>query len=48
LATARQKAIEIDTLTAHFSQKQEGLALLLAAEDLRGMDNEDDSVYEML
>jgi hypothetical protein len=44
-----QKAIVVEALTSYFSQKQENLALLLAAEKTFGeWDNEDDQVYETL
>ena len=44
-----QKAIVIDALTAYFSQKQENLALLIAADKaFREWDNEDDRVYDSL
>jgi len=44
-----QKAILIEALTAYFSQKQENLALLLAADQAFGeWDNEDDQVYDAL
>jgi hypothetical protein len=44
-----QKAIVIDALTAYFSQKQENLALLMAADKaFAEWDNEDDRVYDSL
>jgi hypothetical protein len=44
-----QKAIVIDALTAYFSQKQENLALLLAADKtFAEWDNEDDQVHDTL
>jgi len=44
-----QKAIVVDALTAHFSQKQENIALLMAADKAFGeWDNEDDQVYNTL
>jgi hypothetical protein len=44
-----QKAILIEALTAYFSQKQENLALLLAADQAFGeWDNEEDQVYDAL
>jgi hypothetical protein len=44
-----QKAIVVDALTAYFSQKQENLALLMAADKaFAGWDNEDDRVYDSL
>ena len=44
-----QKAIVIDALTAYFSQKQENLALLIAADKaFVEWDNEDDRVYDAL
>jgi hypothetical protein len=44
-----QKAIVIDALTAYFSQEQENLALLLAADKtFAEWDNEDDRVYDTL
>jgi hypothetical protein len=44
-----QEAIVIDALTAYFSQKQENLALLMAADKaFREWDNEDDRVYDSL
>jgi hypothetical protein len=44
-----QKAIVVDALTAYFSQKQENLALLMAADKaFAEWDNEDDRVYDSL
>jgi hypothetical protein len=44
-----QKAIVIDALTAYFSQKQENLALLIAADKaFVEWDNQDDQVYDAL
>jgi hypothetical protein len=44
-----QKAIVVDALTAYFSQKQENLALLLAADKtFAEWDNEGDLVYDTL
>lgn len=44
-----QKAIVIEALTSYLSQRQESLALLLAAEKTFGeWDNENDQVYETL
>jgi hypothetical protein len=44
-----QKAIVIDTLTAYFSQEQENVPLLLAADKtFAEWDNEDDRVYDTL
>jgi hypothetical protein len=44
-----QNAIVIDALTAYFSQKQDDLALLMAADKTFGeRDNEDDQVYDAL
>ena len=44
-----QKAIVIEALTAYFSQKQENVALLLAAEKaFAEWDNEDDRVYDTI
>jgi hypothetical protein len=44
-----QKAILIEALTAYFSNKQETLGLLLAAENtFAEWDNEDDQVYDAL
>jgi hypothetical protein len=44
-----QKAIVVDALTVYFSQKQENLALLMAADKaFAGWDNEDDRVYDSL
>jgi hypothetical protein len=42
-----QKAVVIEALTAYFSQKQETLAILLAAEkSFAEWDNEEDRVYD--
>jgi len=42
-----QKAVVVEALTAYFSQKQETLAMLLAAEKSFGeWDNEEDRVYD--
>ena len=44
-----QKAIVVDALTAYLSQKQENLALLLAADQtFSEWDNQDDQVYDTL
>jgi hypothetical protein len=44
-----QKAIVVDALTAYFSQRQENLALLLAADEaFAEWDNEEDQVYDRL
>jgi hypothetical protein len=44
-----QKTIVIDALTAYSSQKQENLALPMAADKaFREWDNEDDRIYDSL
>ena len=44
-----QKEILVDALTAYFSQKQENLAMLLAAEKtFAEWDNAEDGVYDAL
>jgi hypothetical protein len=44
-----QKAIVVEALTAYLSQKQENLALLLAADkSFADWDNEDDQIYDTL
>jgi hypothetical protein len=44
-----QKAIVVDALTAYLSQKQENLAMLLAADkSFAEWDNEEDQVYDTL